>query len=81
MSADQVTLKDIAKRLNVSPSTVSRALKNNPEIGAATREAVVKLAKEMNYQPNAVALSLRKKNIYHRRNRTGNNPLFLFVSD
>lgn len=64
MSADQVTLKDIAKRLNVSPSTVSRALKNNPEIGAATREAVMKLAKEMNYQPNAVALSLRKRKTF-----------------
>lgn len=64
MSSNQVTLKDIAKRLNVSPSTVSRALKNNPEIGEATRNAVIKLAKELNYQPNSVALSLRKRKTF-----------------
>lgn len=64
MSSDRVTLKDIAKRLNVSPSTVSRALQNNPEIGEATRLAIRKLAEDLNYQPNAVALSLRKKKTF-----------------
>ena len=64
MSAEQVTLKDIARMLNVSPSTVSRALKDNPEIGKETREAIRKLAKELNYQPNAVALSLRKRKTF-----------------
>jgi LacI family transcriptional regulator len=61
MSSDRITLKDIAKRLNVSPSTVSRALQDHPEIGETTKQAVRQLAEELNYQPNAVALSLRKK--------------------
>lgn len=64
MSKDQVTLKDIAKKLNVSPSTVSRALKDNPEIGEATRLAVRKLAEELKYQPNSVALSLRERKTF-----------------
>ena len=64
MSTEQVTIKDIAKRLNVAPSTVSRALRDNPEIGKATKEAVRKLAKELNYQPNSVAMSLREKKTY-----------------
>lgn len=54
-----VTLKDLARELNISISTVSRALKDNPEISAVTRARVQKLAKELNYQPNALALSLR----------------------
>ncbi len=59
-----VTIKDIAEKLKVSVSTVSRALKNNPEISLPTREAVQKLAKELKYQPNplAVALKTRKSN-------------------
>lgn len=59
-----VTLKDLAKRLNVSPSTVSRALRDNPEIGEAMKESVRKLAAELNYQPNSVALSLRKRKTF-----------------
>ena len=54
-----VTLKDLARELNISTSTVSRALKDNPEISASTRARVQKLAKELNYEPNALALSLR----------------------
>jgi LacI family transcriptional regulator len=64
MSSEQITIKDIAKRLNVSPSTVSRALRDNPEIGEATRIAVRNLAKELNYQPNTVAMSLRQKKTF-----------------
>ena len=64
MSSVRITLKDIAKRLNVSPSTVSRALQNNPEIGKATKVAVRKLAAELNYEPNSVALSLRNKKTF-----------------
>ena len=59
-----VTLKDLAKRLNVSPSTVSRALRDNPEIGEAMKESVRKLAAELNYQPNSVALSLRQSKTF-----------------
>jgi len=53
------TIKDIARELKVSPSTVSRALKNHPDISAETKKAVKELAQELNYQPNAVALSLK----------------------
>jgi DNA-binding LacI/PurR family transcriptional regulator len=64
MSVEQVTIKDIARRLNVSPSTVSRALRDNPEIGEATKIAVRKLANEMNYQPNTLAMGLRQKKTF-----------------
>ncbi|MBN2520231.1 MAG: LacI family DNA-binding transcriptional regulator [Bacteroidales bacterium] len=59
MRSAQVTIKDIASRLGISPSTVSRALKDHPDISPETKEAVQKLAKELNYNPNLVALSLR----------------------
>ncbi len=55
----QKTIKDIARELGISPSTVSRALKDHPDISKKTKEAVNALAKEWNYKPNAVALSLR----------------------
>jgi LacI family transcriptional regulator len=45
--------------LGISPSTVSRALKNHTDIGIKTREAVHELAKKHHYKPNTVALSLR----------------------
>ena len=54
-----VTLKDLVLELNISTSTVSRAVKDNPDISTITRARVQKLAKELNYQPNALALSLR----------------------
>ncbi|MDX1629926.1 MAG: LacI family DNA-binding transcriptional regulator, partial [Fulvivirga sp.] len=56
----QVTIKDIAKELGISPSTVSRALKDHPDISPDTKKAVNKLAEELNYQPNSIALSLRQ---------------------
>lgn len=54
-----ITIKDIAKALNISPSTVSRALKNHPDISQDTKDAVNKYAKDFNYKPNTLALSLR----------------------
>ena len=60
MSKQHVTIHDIARELNVSASTVSRALQNHPRISQATREAVQELAARYNYQPNVVATSLRK---------------------
>ena len=54
----QVTIKDIAEKLGISPSTVSRALKDHPDISKATKKAVRELADELNYEPNAIALSL-----------------------
>jgi Transcriptional regulators len=55
----QITIKDIAKALNVSPSTVSRALKNNPDISEETRNSINKYAREHNYKPNELAMNLR----------------------
>ncbi|MDF1548581.1 MAG: LacI family DNA-binding transcriptional regulator [Bacteroidales bacterium] len=65
MKGRQITIKDIAKELGVSPSTVSRALKNHPDISNATKRAVNDLARQLKYKPNEIALSLRhsKSNI------------------
>jgi len=60
-SNKEITLIDIARELNVSKSTVSRALQNHHSIGAATKKAVLELAEKYNYQPNAIASSLFKK--------------------
>jgi LacI family transcriptional regulator len=60
MKSGQITIKDIARELQISPSTVSRALKNHPDISQETKKAVMELANKLEYQPNAVALSLRK---------------------
>lgn len=54
-----VTIKDIADRLKVSPSTVSRALAGNTDINVNTRKKVADMAAELNYQPNLIAKSLR----------------------
>ena len=61
MRFNQVTIKDIARELGISPSTVSRALKDHPDISSETKKAVNALAEKLNYQPNIVALSLRQK--------------------
>jgi len=55
------TIKDIAKKLNISISTVSRALRNATDVNAETKKAVMALSEELNYQPNRLALSLRQK--------------------
>ncbi|NDV60708.1 LacI family DNA-binding transcriptional regulator [Bacteroides sp. 519] len=55
-----VSLKELAIELGVSISTVSRALKNSPEIGKEMREKIKALAKERNYRPNPFAMSLLK---------------------
>lgn len=61
MSRHPITIKDIARILNVSVSTVSRALKDHPDISVATKKAVQDLAKELNYRPNEIALSLKNR--------------------
>ena len=60
----QVTLKELARKLGIATSTVSRALKDNTEISIETRIRVKKLATELNYEPNALALSLRRSKTY-----------------
>lgn len=57
----QVTLEDIAERLDVSKVTVSKALRGHPDISAETAKKVKKLAKELGYSPNFIARSLSSK--------------------
>ena len=57
----RTSLKDLAARLGVSIATVSRALRNSPEIGREMQERVKALAKELNYRPNPFARSLRRE--------------------
>ncbi|MCX8472364.1 MAG: LacI family DNA-binding transcriptional regulator [Sediminibacterium sp.] len=59
---EAVTIKDIAKKLKLATSTVSRALNYSYQISSETKEKVLSLAKEMNYSPNPNALGLREKN-------------------
>ena len=61
MKKSRTTITEIARELNISPSTVSRALNNHPAISSATKDAVIKLAQKLNYQPNLLALNLLRK--------------------
>ena len=56
-----MTLKDIAKKAKVSTATVSYALNNTGNISQETRQRILKIADELNYQPNKIAKSLRVK--------------------
>lgn len=58
------TIKEIARRLNVSVSTVSRALNNHPRIGSKTKHAIQELAKELNYEPNPKAIFFKQQKSY-----------------
>jgi len=53
------TIIDIAKKLGVAPSTVSRALSDHPDVKKATKEKIKKLAKDLHYSPNPIARSLK----------------------
>jgi len=57
----KITLKDIARELDVSISTVSKALKNSEEIGRDTKDKIQAFAKLYNYKPNNIAISLKNK--------------------
>lgn len=61
MNNRPVTIKDIAQQLQISVSTVSRALRGSPDINSETKKAVLDLAAELDYQPNSIALSLVKR--------------------
>ncbi|GAB1307861.1 LacI family DNA-binding transcriptional regulator [Urechidicola sp. KH5] len=58
----QITLQDLAYELNISVSTVSKALKGYPDVSEKTRKAVVELAEKLNFSPNVVASNLRTQN-------------------
>jgi DNA-binding LacI/PurR family transcriptional regulator len=64
MKSHPITIKDIAKYLNISASTVSRALKDHPDISPDTKRLVQTFAQKVNYRPNALALSLRSSKTY-----------------
>jgi LacI family transcriptional regulator len=55
----KITLKEIAKQLNVSPTTVSKALQDYPDIGAVTKKKIKKYAKQVGYTPSIQAAYLR----------------------
>lgn len=54
-----ITIKDIARELNISVSTVSRALQNHPDISERTKDLVRDCARQLNYKPNIMASNLR----------------------
>jgi LacI family repressor for deo operon, udp, cdd, tsx, nupC, and nupG len=58
------TIKDIAKRLNLSVSTISRGLKGHPSIGLNTQQKIKAVAKELEYEPNQTAVSFQKGKTY-----------------
>ncbi|HOZ70784.1 MAG TPA: LacI family DNA-binding transcriptional regulator [Chitinophagaceae bacterium] len=61
MKFEAVTIKDIAKALGLSTSTVSRALRDSYEISPETKKVVLEYAEKLNYHPNPIALSLKER--------------------
>lgn len=59
MYTPEITVKDIASKLQVSPSTVSRALNGHEDVSPITKEKVLEMAQRLNYFPNLAARSLR----------------------
>jgi len=59
MRKGKITIKDIAKELGISPSTVSKALKGHHDISSITKQSVKDLADKWNYKPDQIALSLK----------------------
>ena len=55
------TIKDLARELKLSPSTVSRALRDHPDISPGTKKRVVSLADKLDYHPDSIAQSLQTK--------------------
>lgn len=61
MKFETATIKDIARALNLSTSTVSRALRGSYEISPETKKMVLEYAEKINYRPNPIALSLKER--------------------
>jgi len=61
MSSNSVTIKDIAKMLGISKSTVSRALSEHSDVNAETRQRVLDVAHKLSYFPNTLALNLKQQ--------------------
>ena len=60
MSTGKITIRELAKRMGLSVSTISRALSDHHSIGKKTKEEVRKTAKELGYFPNSIASKLRQ---------------------
>jgi LacI family transcriptional regulator len=58
---EAITIKDIAKALGLSTSTISRALRGSHEISQETKRMVMEYAEQFNYRPNPIALSLKER--------------------
>ncbi len=58
------TIKDIARELNISISTVSRVLRDMPDVNPETRQSVLQMVEKLDYQPNQIALSLVTKHTH-----------------
>jgi DNA-binding LacI/PurR family transcriptional regulator len=58
------TIKEIAKQLNISPSSVSRALHDHPSIGLRTKMRVQELAQQLNYEPNKIAIFFKQRKTF-----------------
>lgn len=58
---EPINIKQLAEKLNLSTSTVSRAFRGNSDINPKTKERILAMAKELNYQPNHLASNLREK--------------------
>ena len=65
MHKKRITLKQIAKELNLSVSTVSKSLNDSPEISKETKELIKAFAEAHNYKPNTLALRLKNKRSYN----------------
>lgn len=59
-----ITIKEIARKLKISPSTVSRALNDHPSIGLVTTMRVKKMAEEMEYEPNQTAIFFKQRKTF-----------------
>ncbi|MDT3407236.1 UNVERIFIED_CONTAM: DNA-binding LacI/PurR family transcriptional regulator [Pseudacidovorax intermedius] len=57
----RITIKDLAEMLNISTSTVSRALKDHPDISSTVKQRVKEAAETFNYVPNDFAINFREK--------------------
>jgi LacI family transcriptional regulator len=64
MSLKQPTIKEIARKLNISISTVSRALHDHPSIGLRTKMRVKELARELDYEPNQTAIFFQQRKTF-----------------
>jgi len=61
MKSSSITIKDIAKMLGISKSTVSRALTEHSDVNAETRKEILEIAQRLNYQPNTLAVALKQQ--------------------